>query len=65
MKKPTLVNHPPKVELPPDNHPVGAPIYQNVKFEFDDLEQTTRFLRGERAGFSTCGPRIRPRASSS
>jgi len=51
MKKPTLVNHPPKVELPLDNHPVGAPIYQNVKFEFEDLEQTTRFLRGERAGF--------------
>jgi cystathionine beta-lyase/cystathionine gamma-synthase len=51
MKKTTLVNHPPKVELPADNHPVGAPIYQNVKFEFDDLEQTTRFLRGERAGF--------------
>ena len=51
MKKPTLVNHPPKVELPPDNHPVGAPIYQNVKFEFDTLEETTRFLRGERPGF--------------
>jgi cystathionine beta-lyase/cystathionine gamma-synthase len=51
MKKPTLVNHPPKVDLPADNHPVGAPIYQNVKFEFDDLEQTTRFLRGERPGF--------------
>jgi cystathionine beta-lyase/cystathionine gamma-synthase len=51
LKKPTLVNHPPAVELPPDNHPVGAPIYQNVKFEFDDLEQTTSFLRGERPGF--------------
>jgi cystathionine beta-lyase/cystathionine gamma-synthase len=51
MKKPTLVNHPPEVTLPADNHPVGAPIYQNVKFEFDDLEQTTRFLRGERPGF--------------
>jgi cystathionine beta-lyase/cystathionine gamma-synthase len=51
MKKPTLVNHPPKVEMPPDNHPVGAPIYPNVKFEFDDIEQTMRFLRGERAGF--------------
>ena len=51
MKKQTLVNHPPEVELPPDNHPVGAPIYQNVKFEFDDIEQTTRYLRGERAGF--------------
>jgi cystathionine beta-lyase/cystathionine gamma-synthase len=51
MKKPTLVNHPPKVEMPPDNHPVGAPIYQNVKFEFDDVAQTMRFLRGERPGF--------------
>ena len=51
MNKRTLVNHPPKVELPPDNHPVGAPIYQNVKFEFDTLEETTRYLRGERPGF--------------
>lgn len=51
MKKQTLVNHPPQIKLPPDNHPVGAPIYQNVKFEFDDLEQTMRFLRGERDGF--------------
>jgi cystathionine beta-lyase/cystathionine gamma-synthase len=51
MKKPTLVNHPPVVEMPPDNHPVGAPIYQNVKFEFDDVAQTMRFLRGERPGF--------------
>lgn len=51
MKKQTFVNHPPDVDIPADNHPVGAPIYQNVKFEFDDLEQTTRYLRGERAGF--------------
>ena len=28
-----------------------APIYQSVKFEFDTLEETERFLRGERAGF--------------
>lgn len=51
MKKPTRVNHPPRVDLAPDNHPVVAPIYQSVKFEFDDLEQTTRYLRGERTGF--------------
>jgi cystathionine beta-lyase/cystathionine gamma-synthase len=51
MKKPTRVNHPPRIDLAPDNHPVVAPIYQSVKFEFDDLEETTRFLRGERTGF--------------
>jgi cystathionine beta-lyase/cystathionine gamma-synthase len=28
-----------------------APIYQTVKFEFDTLEETERYLRGERPGF--------------
>jgi cystathionine beta-lyase/cystathionine gamma-synthase len=51
MKKPTRVNHPPAVELPPGNRPVVAPIYQTVKFEFDTLAQTEQFLRGERPGF--------------
>ena len=51
MKKTTRVNHPPAVELPPDNHPVVAPIYQSVKFEFDTVEETERYLRGERPGF--------------
>src|SRR6202047_912775 len=51
MKKPTRVNHPPRVELPPDNHALVAPIYQTVKFEFDTLEETERYLRGERPGF--------------
>jgi cystathionine beta-lyase/cystathionine gamma-synthase len=51
MKKPTRVNHPPDVELPPGNHSVVAPIYQTVKFEFDTLEDTVKHLRGERAGF--------------
>src|SRR5579872_4820947 len=51
MKKSTRVNHPPPVELATDNHPVVAPIYQSVKFEFDTLEDTVRFLRGERPGF--------------
>ncbi len=48
MKKTTRVNHPPKVDLPPDNHAVVAPIYQTVKFEFDTLEETERYFRGER-----------------
>ncbi len=51
MKDTTRVNHPPAVELAADNHPVVAPIYQSVKFEFDSLDETERFLRGERAGF--------------
>jgi cystathionine beta-lyase/cystathionine gamma-synthase len=51
MKKSTRVNHPPEVALPPDNRPIVAPIYQTVKFEFDDLETTLEYLRGERPGF--------------
>ena len=51
MKKTTRVNHPPVVELPPGNHAVVAPIYQSVKFEFDSLEETERYFRGERPGF--------------
>ena len=48
MKKPTRVNHPPAVELPAGNHSVVAPIYQSVKFEFDTVEETERYFRGDR-----------------
>jgi cystathionine beta-lyase/cystathionine gamma-synthase len=51
MKKSTRVNHPPPVEVAADNHAVVAPIYQSVKFEFDTLAETERYLRGERPGF--------------
>jgi len=51
MKKPTRVNHPPTVELPPGNHPLVAPIYQSVKFEFASAAETEEHLRGERPGF--------------
>jgi cystathionine beta-lyase/cystathionine gamma-synthase len=51
MKKNTLVNHPPAVAVPPDNRPLLAPIYQSVKFSFDDTGETLRYLRGDRAGF--------------
>jgi len=51
VKKPTRVNHPRPVELPTDNHPLVAPIYQSVKFEFDTAEDTEAYLRGERPGF--------------
>jgi cystathionine beta-lyase/cystathionine gamma-synthase len=51
MKKPTRVNHPPEVELPPGNRALVAPIYQSVKFEFATLADTERFFRGEQPGF--------------
>jgi cystathionine beta-lyase/cystathionine gamma-synthase len=51
MKNDTLVNHPPAVEMPADNRPLVAPIYQSVKFSFDDVAETSRYLRGERPGF--------------
>jgi cystathionine beta-lyase/cystathionine gamma-synthase len=51
MRKRTRVNHPPPIELPPDNHALVDPIYQSVKFEFESLAETERFLRGERPGF--------------
>jgi cystathionine beta-lyase/cystathionine gamma-synthase len=51
MKPATLSNHPPAVEVPPDNHPLVAPVYQSVKFEFGSVGETLRNLRGERPGF--------------
>lgn len=51
MKNTTLVNHPPEVQLPDDNRPLVAPIYQSVKFSFDDTNETLRYQRGEREGF--------------
>jgi cystathionine beta-lyase/cystathionine gamma-synthase len=51
MKHNTFVNHPPPAEPAPDNRPLVAPIYQSVKFSFDDTDQTLRYLKGERAGF--------------
>jgi len=51
MKHSTRFNHPPAVKLPEDNRPLVAPIYQSVKFTFDDVEQSERHARGERDGF--------------
>ena len=51
MKLPTVVNHPPRVDVPSDNRPLVAPIYQSVKFTFEDLDEADRHGRGEREGF--------------
>jgi cystathionine beta-lyase/cystathionine gamma-synthase len=47
----TALVHPPQVELPPDNLPLVAPIYQSVKFEHESVAETLRSLRGEKQGF--------------
>lgn len=52
MKPPTRVNHPPAVKVPEDNRPLVAPIYQSVKFTFDDVEESQRQSRGEREGYA-------------
>jgi cystathionine beta-lyase/cystathionine gamma-synthase len=51
MKNDTFVNHPPAIDVSADNRPLVAPIYQSVKFSFDDATETLRYSRGERAGF--------------
>ena len=49
--KRTRVTHPPEVPVAPDNRPLVAPVYQSVKFTFDDVGETHRYWRGERPGF--------------
>ncbi len=51
MRKRTLVTHPPDVKVPADNRPLVAPIYQSVKFTFDDVGATLEQFKGQRAGF--------------
>jgi cystathionine beta-lyase/cystathionine gamma-synthase len=51
MKKRTRVTHLPDVPVPPDNRPLVAPIYQSVKFSFDDVAETQRYWSRQREGF--------------
>jgi cystathionine beta-lyase/cystathionine gamma-synthase len=51
LKKRTRVTHLPEVRLPPDNRPLVAPIYQSVKFSFDDVAETLRYFGAQREGF--------------
>jgi cystathionine beta-lyase/cystathionine gamma-synthase len=62
MKRDTRVNHPPQVSVPADNRALVAPIYQSVKFSFDNALETERHLRGDREGFfysRTSNPTLR------
>jgi len=51
MKKRTRVTHLPEAPVPPDDRPLVAPIYQSVKFSFDDVGETLRYFAGQRPGF--------------
>jgi cystathionine beta-lyase/cystathionine gamma-synthase len=51
MKKRTRVTHLPDVPLAPDNRPLVAPIYQSVKFTFDDVGETRKYFTRQREGF--------------
>jgi len=51
MKPRTRVVHLPEVQVPPDDRPLVAPIYQTVKFSFDDVAETRRFWAGRREGY--------------
>jgi cystathionine beta-lyase/cystathionine gamma-synthase len=51
MKDSTRLNHPPEIEVAPDNRPLVAPIYQSVKFTFDDVAESEKQSRGQRSGF--------------
>ena len=51
MKDRTRLNHPPRVQVPADNVPLVAPLYQSVKFEYPNVAETMRGLQGKREGF--------------
>jgi len=51
MKDETRVNHPPLPPLPQDNHSLLFPVYENVKWEFDSIDDSLRMIRGERDGY--------------
>ncbi|RPI16872.1 MAG: aminotransferase class I/II-fold pyridoxal phosphate-dependent enzyme [Lysobacterales bacterium] len=51
MRKRSRVTHLPEVRVPEDNRPLVAPIYQSVKFTFDDVEETLRQWNGQREGY--------------
>ncbi len=38
MKKPTRVNHPPEITLPPGNTSLVSPVYRSVKFTYPTIE---------------------------
>jgi cystathionine beta-lyase/cystathionine gamma-synthase len=59
----TRVTHAPEARLSPDNRPLVAPIYQSVKFTFDDVDETLQLFAGKRDGYyysRVSNPTLRP-----
>jgi len=51
MNNETLIVHQPKVTLAPDNHSLTSPLYQSVKYYFDDYQGVVDLLDQKREGF--------------
>jgi cystathionine beta-lyase/cystathionine gamma-synthase len=51
MRKRSRVTHPPRVTVPRDNRPLVDPVYQSVKFTFDDVGETRKYWSGQREGY--------------
>jgi cystathionine beta-lyase/cystathionine gamma-synthase len=51
VRKRTRIVHLPEVPVPADNRPLIAPIYQSVKFSFDDVAETKRYFARGREGY--------------
>ncbi|MGA0020287.1 MAG: aminotransferase class I/II-fold pyridoxal phosphate-dependent enzyme [Steroidobacteraceae bacterium] len=51
MKPETYVIHAPVVETPADNRPLNFPVYQNVKWETETIDDALGIVRGQRPGY--------------
>ncbi len=51
MKPETHVIHAPVVETPADNRPLNFPVYQNVKWETETIDDALGIVRGQRPGY--------------
>ena len=51
MKPETRVIHAPVIDIPDDSRPLNFPVYQNVKWEADTVDDALGILRGQRPGY--------------
>lgn len=51
MKPETRVIHAPSIDIPDDSRPLNFPVYQNVKWEADTVDDALSILRGQRPGY--------------